>query len=83
MTTHSSILAWEIPWTEDPGGLYSMDRKESDSAQLPNDNNKFTLLFIYNKFPYYVYLQQHKLLYVSTDLTILDSSYMWYHVVLC
>ena len=21
MTTHSSILAWEIPWTEDPGGL--------------------------------------------------------------
>jgi len=23
MTTHSSILAWEIPWTEEPGGLYS------------------------------------------------------------
>ena len=22
--THSSILAWEIPWTEDPGGLQSM-----------------------------------------------------------
>ena len=21
--THSSILAWEIPWTEEPGGLYS------------------------------------------------------------
>ena len=21
MATHSSILAWEIPWTEDPGGL--------------------------------------------------------------
>ena len=21
MTTHSSILAWRIPWTEDPGGL--------------------------------------------------------------
>ena len=21
MTTHSSILAWEIPWTEEPGGL--------------------------------------------------------------
>ena len=21
MTTHSSILAWEIPWTEKPGGL--------------------------------------------------------------
>ena len=24
MATHSSILAWEIPWTEDPGGLQSM-----------------------------------------------------------
>ena len=24
MTTHSSILAWRIPWTEQPGGLQSM-----------------------------------------------------------
>ena len=24
MTTHSSILAWEFPWTEEPGGLQSM-----------------------------------------------------------
>ena len=24
MSTHSSILAWEIPWTEAPGGLQSM-----------------------------------------------------------
>ena len=24
MTTYSSILAWEIPWTEEPGGLQSM-----------------------------------------------------------
>ena len=24
MATHSSILAWEIPWLEDPGGLQSM-----------------------------------------------------------
>ena len=25
METHSSILAWEIPWTEEPGGLQSME----------------------------------------------------------
>ena len=25
MATHSSILAWEIPWTEEPGGLQSVD----------------------------------------------------------
>ena len=24
MATHSSILAWRIPWTKDPGGLQSM-----------------------------------------------------------
>ena len=31
MATHSSIIAWRIPWTEEPGGLYSpWGRKESD-----------------------------------------------------
>ena len=25
MTTHSSTLAWKIPWMEEPGGLQSMD----------------------------------------------------------
>ena len=27
MATHSSILAWTIPWTEEPGGLQSMGSK--------------------------------------------------------
>ena len=27
MATHSSILAWKIPWTKDPGGLQSMGSK--------------------------------------------------------
>ena len=29
MATHSSILAWRIPWTEEPGGLKSMGVTES------------------------------------------------------
>ena len=29
MTTHSSILAWRTPGTEEPGGLESIDRKET------------------------------------------------------
>ena len=29
MATHSSILAWRIPWTEEPGGYSSWGRKES------------------------------------------------------
>ena len=33
MAAHSSILAWEIPWTEGPGGLQSMRGKESDTIE--------------------------------------------------
>ena len=29
MATHSSILAWKIPWTEKPGGLQSMGLRKS------------------------------------------------------
>ena len=29
MATHSSILAWEMPWMEEPGGLQSMGSQES------------------------------------------------------
>ena len=32
MATHSSILTWEIPWTEEPGRLQSMGSQESDTT---------------------------------------------------
>ena len=32
MTTHFSILAWRIPWIEEPGGLQSWDSRESDTT---------------------------------------------------
>ena len=32
MATHSSNLAWEIPWTEEPGGLQSTESEESDTT---------------------------------------------------
>ena len=37
MATHSSILAWRIPWTEEPGGLQSMglQRVGHDLATKP------------------------------------------------
>ena len=45
MATHSSIHAWKIPWTEEPGGLYSpWGRKESDTTEQPH----FTSLQPYN-----------------------------------
>ena len=33
MATHFSILAWRIPWIEEPGGLITWDHKESDMTE--------------------------------------------------
>ena len=33
MAACSSIPAWRIPWTDEPGGLQSMGRKESDTSE--------------------------------------------------
>ena len=33
MATHSSTLAWQIPWAEEPGGLQSMGSLESDTTE--------------------------------------------------
>ena len=34
MATHSSILAWKIPWTAEPGGLQFMDSQRDTTEQL-------------------------------------------------
>ena len=36
MTSHSNILAWKIPWTEEPGGLQSMGSQELDTTEQLN-----------------------------------------------
>ena len=33
MAPHSNTLTWKIPWTEEPGRLQSMGRKELDAAE--------------------------------------------------
>ena len=34
MATYSSILAWEISWTEEPGGLQTMGSQKSQTARI-------------------------------------------------
>ena len=36
MATHSSIFAWEIPWTEEPGGLQSMGSQKNQTQTATN-----------------------------------------------
>ena len=52
MVTHSSILAWEIPWTEEPGGLrggvHGVQRVSRDLA-TKQENSHYLSMF--NKLP--------------------------------
>ena len=52
MATHSSILAWRIPWTEEPGGLYSpWGCKESDMTEpskLESERTHSTLQILWS-----------------------------------
>ena len=48
MATHSTILAWRIPWTEEPGGLYSQwDCKESDMTERLTLSSKILFFFFF------------------------------------
>ena len=39
IATHSSILAWRMPWTEEPGWLQSTGSKELDMTKVIEHNN--------------------------------------------
>ena len=45
MATHSSLLAWRIPWMEEPGRLQSMGSQELRSEQLNHHQTRLTVNF--------------------------------------
>ena len=49
--THSSVLAGESPWTEEPGGLPSWGHRESDTTERLNTKLKDELFLTRNKTP--------------------------------
>ena len=47
LATHCGILAWRIPWTEEPDGCSPWGRKESDTNEAPKQHytqNKFYIM---------------------------------------
>ena len=42
VVTDSSILAWRIPWTEEPGGLQSMELQRSDTTKVTVHTHMYT-----------------------------------------
>ena len=49
MAIHSSILAWTIPWTEEPGGLQFLGSQRVGHDEA---SNTFTFTFTPPKYPY-------------------------------
>ena len=47
MATHSSILAWEIPWREEPDKLQCMGHKESDMTEVTQHAHRCMYAFMY------------------------------------
>ena len=39
MATHSSVLAWEIPWTKEPGGYSPWGHKELDTTEHVHEHS--------------------------------------------
>ena len=67
MTTHSSMLAWEILCTEKSGGLQSTSHKELDTTQGLNNNNR-SMLWIS------VSLYTHTHTHTDNSITVLSKS---------
>ena len=48
MATHSRILAWRIPWTEEPGGLQSMGSQRVRHDGAPRQTHDLTVLITHS-----------------------------------
>ena len=46
MATHSSILAWEIPWTEEPGGQQSMGLQKGRQDLLTKQQQQYIYVVV-------------------------------------
>ena len=60
MAAHSSILAWRIPWTEEPGWLQSIRCKESDTTEA----TEHTCMHISYIFKNSVYIYKINIIYI-------------------
>ena len=73
MTTHSSSLAWRIPWTEEPGGLQSMGVTKSQTQLERLSTHRLSSLFC-----------SMNLLHASCSLPLCQlTPYLWAGVVKC
>ena len=68
MTTHSSILAWEIPWTEEPGGLLSLGSQRVGHNLVTEQQCFFVLFFFFTQ----IHISGERALFYSYHLLIIE-----------
>ena len=87
MATHSSILAWKIPWTEEPGRLRSMGSQRvghnwSDRAQTYPSIYLYTYIYVCNCIYVHRHIHTHtqsfssRLIYTSVLIVIFISCFL-------
>ena len=52
MANYSSILAWQIPWTEEPGGLQSTGQQKSRTRLITHAHMDFSIIYMKLTFAY-------------------------------
>ena len=81
MATHSSILAWRIPWTEEPGGLQSIGHKSRTGLRQLNTAQYSRLVTSSNDSVSYLFVltvkSEYKLSKCQTSKSILTDPQNW------
>ena len=78
MATHSSILDWRIPWTEEPGGYSPWGRKESDTTEWLHSLTLYTYrssLYVQGAYAY-----THRISAVQDEMSSRDWSLNYLNV---
>ena len=59
MATYSNILAWKIPWTEEPGGLQSMGSQKAGHKEHTSPGTTIdytiTVLYLYSAYDFQIF----------------------------
>ena len=87
MATHSSILAWEIPWTEGPGGLQSMGSQTAghDCTTKQQHLTHTHKLFSHGFIPYvlfYELIEVSNKIYWTSKSVIFKQIELTYNIIL-
>ena len=77
MATHSSILAWEMPWTEEPGRIQSMgSQRVGDNLAPKQQQQMLALVFLSNAKPCFPITSKLNFVGVSNRIDLVYLTYI-------